>query len=182
MAAERMTVAEKDIAAEVAVRGLRLQAAIPAVATTRIEAVLDCLAGEPHWKLRYKGAARDIFFLTTLENAPAFIASMIDTAEAHKYPARDIGVYLQPQHQGVAYHCEFSLPFDPTDAGETAKMRDLFTTASERLISEGCYFSRPYGGWANTVYNRDAASREALQVVKRILDPNNILNPSKLCF
>lgn len=182
MPAERMAVAEKDIAAEVARRGLRLQSAIAGLATQRIDAVLDGLAREPHWKLRYKGGVRDIFFHTTLENAPAFLAGMITAAEAHKYPAGDVGVYLQPQHQGVAWHCEFSLPFDPADAGETAKMKSLFTAASGRLISEGGYFSRPYGEWADRVYNRDAQSREALRVVKKILDPNNVLNPSKLCF
>ena len=182
MAAERMAVAEKDIAAEVAARGLRLQSAIPAVATTRVDAAVDGLAEEPHWKFRHKGSVRDIFFLTTLDKVPAFVGSVVDTAEAHKYPAGDIGVYLQPQHQGMAYHCEFSLPFDPTDAGEKAKMRGLFAAASEQLIGEGAYFSRPYPDWADKVYNRDAASREALRVVKKILDPNNILNPSKLCF
>jgi len=177
-----MTVAEKDIAAEVAVRGLPLRTALQAVATKRIDAILDGLAKEPHWKLRSKGGVRDIFFHSTLENVPAFLGSMMETAEAHKYRAADVGVYLQPQHQGVAYHCEFSLPFDPADALETAKMKGLFTAASERLIGEGAYFSRPYGEWADKVYNRDAQSREALRVVKKILDPNNVLNPSKLCF
>ena len=61
-------------------------------------------------------------------------------------------------------------------------MKGLLSTASERLIGEGAYFSRPYGEWADKVYNRDAQSREALRVVKKILDPNNVLNPSKLCF
>jgi len=54
--------------------------------------------------------------------------------------------------------------------------------AGKRLISDGAYFSRPYGEWADPVYNRDAASRDALRTVKKILDPNNVLNPSKLCF
>ena len=49
-------------------------------------------------------------------------------------------------------------------------------------MAEGAYFSRPYGEWADAVYNRDAASRDLLRAVKKILDPNNILNPSKLCF
>jgi FAD/FMN-containing dehydrogenase len=107
---------------------------------------------------------------------------MLAAAEAHKYPAADVGIYLQPQHQGVAYHCEFSLPYDPSDARETAKVKALFSAASEQLIAEGAYFSRPYGEWADPVYNRDAQSTTALRTVKKILDPNNVLNPSKLCF
>ena len=46
--AERVAVAEKDIAAEVAARGLRLQTALPGVTTARVDAVLKGLAiGSP---------------------------------------------------------------------------------------------------------------------------------------
>jgi len=179
---ERVATAEKDISAEVAARGLRLVTALPALPTARVEAVLTGLAGEPHWKLRHKGGVRDIFFHTTLDKASGYLATMLAAAEAHKYPTADVGVYLQPQHQGVAYHCEFSLPFDPGDAREAAKLKALFTRASEQLIGQGGYFSRPYGEWADPVYNRDAQSTAALRTVKNILDPNNVLNPSKLCF
>lgn len=179
---ERVAVAEKDISAEVAARGLQMLKAVPGLATARVEAALSGWAGEPHWKLRSKGGVQDIFFHTPLDKAPDFLATMLAAAEAHKYPTADVGVYLQPQHQGVAYHCEFSLPYDPTDPKETAKLKALFTKASEQLIAQGAYFSRPYGEWADPVYNRDAQSTAALRTVKQILDPNNVLNPSKLCF
>ena len=188
---ERMAVAEKDIADAVAAQSLGLLSAIPGLATSRVEAAVHGLAdvdeaygagAAGHWKLRYKGAVRDIFFHTTLENAPGFLATMLDAAAAHKYPVADVGVYLQPQHQGVAYHCEFSLPFAPGEKSEADKVRALFSAASKQLIHEGAYFSRPYGEWADPVYNRDAASRDALRTVKKIVDPNNVLNPSKLCF
>jgi FAD/FMN-containing dehydrogenase len=181
-AAERVAVSEQDIAAEVAIRGLRLQTDIPGVTTSRIEAAVYGVASEPHWRLRVKGGVAYIFFHTTLENAPRYLAIMSDTAAAHKYPVEEMGVYLQPQHQGVSYHMEFSLPYVPQDEADTAKARELYSDASTRLIAEGAYFSRPYGEWAGLVYNRDAATRETLRVVKKILDPNNILNPSKLCF
>jgi len=32
------------------------------------------------------------------------------------------------------------------------------------------------------VYDRDARNREMIRTIKRIFDPNNILNPGKLCF
>ncbi len=179
---ERMAVAEKDIAEAVAAQGLRLLPAIPGLATSRIEAAIHGLADSSHWKMRCKGSVRDIFFHTTLENAPGFLSTMLDAAAAHKYPVADVGVYLQPQHQGVAYHCEFSLPLAPDDKHDVDKVRALFTDASTRLINGGAYFSRPYGEWADPVYNRDAASRDALRTVKKIVDPNNVLNPSKLCF
>ncbi len=57
---QRVAVAEQDIAAEVAARGLRLQTALPGVATSRIEAVLAGFAGEPHWKLRQRRRGRHL--------------------------------------------------------------------------------------------------------------------------
>jgi FAD/FMN-containing dehydrogenase len=181
-ATERVAVSEQDIAAEVATKGLRLQTAVSGVPTSRIEAVLDGVASGPHWKLRAKGGVADIFFHTTLEHAPGYLATMLRAAATHGYPVADVGVYLQPQHQGVSYHMEFSLPYAPEDKADMAKVRALYSAASSRLIAEGAYFSRPYGEWADPVYNRDAATRDTLRVVKKILDPNNILNPSKLCF
>jgi FAD/FMN-containing dehydrogenase len=200
--AERIAVAEKDAAEAVAAHGLRLLPAIPGLANNRVEAAVYGLYGEEdgtvtaggdaasngvgdgagHWKLRYKGAAADIFFHAPLEKAPGFLGTMVNAAVAHKYPVGDVGVYLQPQHQGVAYHCEFSFPFARDDKRESDKARALFSDASRRLINEGAYFSRPYGAWAEPVYNRDAAGRDVLRTVKKILDPNNVLNPSKLCF
>jgi FAD/FMN-containing dehydrogenase len=182
LAEERVAVAEKDIAAEVAGRGLQLHVELPGVTATQVERFLSGLAGEPHWKLRHKGGVRDIFFLAPLEKAPGFVETLRAGAKACRYPGEQVGVYLQPQHQGVAWHCEFSLPLDPADSEETAVTKTLFTEASAALMEQGAYFSRPYGEWAAAVYNRDAQSRKVLCTVKGFLDPNNVLNPGKLCF
>jgi FAD/FMN-containing dehydrogenase len=148
-----------------------------------VDGVLGGVAADPHWKLRLKGGVADIFFHTSLDNAPGHLATMLDEAAAHMYPVADVGVYLQPQHQGVVYHMEFSLPYAAVDKADVAKARALYSAASQRLMAGGAaYFSRPYGEWADAVYNRDAAARDILRAVKKILDPNNILNPSKLCF
>jgi FAD/FMN-containing dehydrogenase len=186
---DRMAVAEKDIAEAVAASGKRLLPAIPGLATSRVEEAVYGLYdgaatadGAAHWKLRDKGGVADILFHTPLDKAAGYLATMLDTAVAHKYPVGDVGVYLQPQHQGVAYHMEFSLPYAKDDEHDAGKARALFTAVSNRLISDGAYFSRPYGEWADPVYNRDAAGRDALRTVKKIVDPNNVLNPSKLCF
>jgi FAD/FMN-containing dehydrogenase len=186
---DRMAVAEKDIAEAVAASGRQLLQAIPGLATSRVEAAVFGLYdgtaaadGAAHWKLRAKGGVADILFHTPLDRAAGFLATVLDAAVTHTYPVGDVGVYLQPQHQGVAYHMEFSLPYAKEDKAEAAKARVLFTAASRQLINDGAYFSRPYGEWADPVYNRDAAGRDALRTVKKIVDPNNVLNPSKLCF
>jgi FAD/FMN-containing dehydrogenase len=179
---KRVEVQEKDLRDMTEQFGLHLASAIPGA---RSGQVLDALlrpSREPYWKLGYRGGCQDIFFQTTLNKVPEFVRTMYSLAEALKYSTSDIGIYIQPQHQGVAYHCEFSLPFDPDNKKEVAKTKELFTKASEKLIKQGAYFSRPYGMWANMVYNRDAQSTILLKEIKEIFDPNHVLNPGKLCF
>ena len=98
------------------------------------------------------------------------------------YPSADIGVYIQPVHQGVGCHCEFILPLNRENSMETTRMEKLFNTVSRRLFKQGAFFSRPYGIWADLVYNRNVRNTIVTQKVKEIFDPNNVMNPGKLCF
>ena len=108
--------------------------------------------------------------------------SMSSAAGECRYPLSDIGVYIQPVHQGVGSHCEFVLPVSRSDQAEMEKVHRLFRKSSLRLHRQGAYFSRPYGIWADTVYNADAATTNAIRKIKAIFDPNNVMNPGKLCF
>ncbi len=179
---ERVEFQEKDIT-DIAQRfGRRLVPAIPGARNGEVlKAVLNP-SKEPYWKLGYKGGYQDIFFLTTLNRTPEFVRTMNSVVEANGYPASDIGVYIQPLHQGANCHCEFILPFDRDNPREATRMRQLFTKASEELLKQGAFFSRPYGIWANMAYKRDAQTTMVLKKVKGIFDPNNVMNPGKLCF
>jgi hypothetical protein len=180
--AEKLDVQEKDLNDLVQQFGLKLLSGLPGTTNKEVLDTILNTSTEPYWKFKYKGGCDDIFFLTTLDKAPQYIDTMNATAKAFRYPESKIGVYIQPQHQGVSHHCEFNLYYDPKDAKESAKLKALYARASEELIGQGAYFARPYGMWANLVYNRDAQSTMALRKVKRIFDPNNIMNPGKLCF
>ncbi|MCZ7664637.1 MAG: FAD-binding oxidoreductase [Thermoleophilia bacterium] len=179
---ERADVQEKDISEAARACGLELLPALPGAATGQIEDALTGCSPEPYWKLAYRGDTADVFFLAALDKASGFVATARTIAEEHGYPAGDMGVYLQPQHQGVAHHCELSFPFDPSDPRELARTKAVHTQIGERLIGQGAYFSRPYGSWADLVYNRDAQSTMLLRKIKGIFDPNNVMNPGKLCF
>jgi FAD/FMN-containing dehydrogenase len=179
---ERVEFQRRDISDIAQQFGLQLLPAIPGAETGEVlEAFLNP-SKDPYWKLGSRGGCQDIFFLTTLNRTPEFVKTIFSVAEACGYPASEIGVYIQPVHQGASCHCEFSLPFDPEDPKEVTRARTLFTQASEALLKQGAFFSRPYGIWANMAYNRDAQTTAALRKIKKIFDPNNIMNPGKLCF
>ena len=107
---------------------------------------------------------------------------MEEVTGRHGYPASGIGVYVQPQHQGVSQHVEFSFPFDPASRSEVETVKAVYSAVSQTLIEQGAYFSRPYGLWADLVYSRDATASRVLRTVKQIVDPKQVLNPGKLCF
>jgi FAD/FMN-containing dehydrogenase len=177
---ERIAYQKKDILAQARGYGLVAQPMIPGGSTTAFLASLESPA-EPFWKFKLNGGCSDIFFLTTLDRVPQFINLMHGLCNEHQYDVRDMGVYIQPIQQGRNCHCEFNLTYDPDDKEESEKVRRLFAAASELMLKEGAFFSRPYGDWAHMVYNRDAATRESIMKLKGIFDPQNIMNPGKLC-
>ncbi len=129
------------------------------------------------WKLRLTGGYQDIFFITNFEKIPEFI-SIIE-----KLIPLNLGVYIQAINQGTSYHCEFDIFYNPFDKQETMSVKEKFLEASIKLMDSGAFFNRPYGIWAKEVFKRHQDSTQiALKKVKRIFDPNNVLNPGVLCF
>jgi len=173
---------EKDTRDIVQQYGLELLPAVSGIGGGQLMSTILNSSPVTYWKLIYKGACQDIFFMSTLDKIPEFVDTVFASANALRYPVSDIGIYLQPQHQGTACHCEFNLPYNSGNKAEIDRVRELLETCSEALIKQGAYFSRPYGIWADMVYNRDARNKEMIRTIKGIFDPNNILNPGKLCF
>jgi FAD/FMN-containing dehydrogenase len=179
---ERVAFQEQDIS-ELAQRfGLELLPAVNGISGTEVLKSILNPSAEPYWKQNFKGAFQELFFLNTLEKAPQFIQCMYKAAESLGYPTSEIGVYLQPIHQGASCHIEFDLYYDPQNTRETSRMKELYTTASEELLKQGAYYSRPYGIWAGMAFNRDAQTTRVLRKIKGIFDPKNVMNPGKLCF
>lgn len=179
---ERVEVQTLDLGRLALKFGLALESSLAGVDANELAKAFESDSGEPYYKLKQKGGCREIFFLTTLDKVPQFVAKVFSVAERNRYASTDVGIYIQPQHQGVSQHVEFSFPFDPADTDQADKARQLYAEASEALMAEGAYFSRPYGPWAEMVYSRDATAARILRVVKGIVDPKNVLNPGKLCF
>ena len=177
---ERVSAQELDIAEIAQQFGLKM---VPAVNGAKGDQVLEKIlnpSGSKYWKETYKGAFQDIFFTTTLDKTPAFIQAMNTMAEECGYPTTDIGTYIQPQNMGTSCHCEFSLPYDASDAKQTEQVKKLFQKASESFAMMGAYYLRPHGIWAHLQLNKDAQSTSLLKKMKDIFDPNNIMNTGKL--
>jgi len=168
-----------DIAGRLGLKPTRTLGGISAAELLRM---LRRPSEEPYWKLRGKGSCQDIFFLTTYDRCTELIMTMNNATNKYGYPLPDMGVYLQPVIQGTSCHCEFNLFFDASNPKERDRIQELFTDASRQLMDRGAYFSRPYGSWADVVYRRDAETTIALRKLREIFDPNNIMNPGKLCF
>jgi FAD/FMN-containing dehydrogenase len=129
-----------------------------------------------------RGASEDVFFITIYDQLEAQIQAMFAAADSLGLPAFDIGIYLQPLVQGVNCHCEFNLFYAPDNRSEAERVKRLSTFAVQTLMNHGAFFSRPYGHNVELIMNRDAATVSALRKIKGITDPQNIMNPGKLCF
>jgi len=179
---ERIAVMEKYLKEICTSIGVQAYTSLPG-AEGRESRVLELLSNswnkEPYWKLRFDGFCQDIFFLSPPSKVSKFVEIMNEVVTRFNYPKEEVRCYIQPMVQGRGYHCEFSLPYN---IQQVEIVRRLFIVASEILIRDSAFFSRPYGLWAEMVYRQYPEGMRVLKKLKSIFDPNNILNPGKLCF
>ncbi|MFX1275592.1 MAG: FAD-binding oxidoreductase [Promethearchaeota archaeon] len=129
------------------------------------------------WRMRLRGGSQNIFFISNYNNIPKFISLV------KKQVSNDLGIYIQPINQGTSYHCEFNLFYNPEEYARSQDFKERYMGISKELMDNGAFFNRPYGLWADEVFNRHADSTQmALKKVKKIFDPKNVLNPGVLCF
>jgi FAD/FMN-containing dehydrogenase len=179
---ERVSYLQKDIASIAQSIRIEPSRSVGTVSAFELMNVLHQPPSDAFWKFKGDGACADIFFITIYDKLQELVDVMKNVAVRYDYRLPDMGIYLQPIVQGVNYHCEFNLFFDRDNAEEREKVGELSDAASRALSAQGAFFSRPYGPWADMAFGRDAASTIALRKVKGIFDPNNIMNPGKLCF
>ncbi len=136
-----------------------------------------------YWKLRWKGAFQDILFITTLDKAPAFIRAAVEISSNLGYPPEEIGCYIQPLVRGGACHMELNFFYDSSNDEQRQKVKNIYEKLVKSLFDMGAFFSRPYGSFLSDItYKRNPVYSRVLKEVKEIFDPNNIMNPGKLCF
>ena len=179
---DRIAAYIKDIAVMNQRIGLDSQKAVGVVSADAMLKKVQRPCEEPYWKLRLKGSSQDVFYLTIHDHMEEQIDAMKEMSEEIGYAPTELGIYIQPIVQGTGYHCEFNLFYDPYSFAETDRVKDLASMSTRNLMNMGAFFSRPYGDEANWIFNRDAATTDALRRVKKIFDPNYVMNPGKVCF
>jgi hypothetical protein len=179
---ERITAYIKDIAVMNQRIGLDTSKSAGLIPADAMLKKIQKPCDDPYWKLNLKGANQDIFFLTIYDHLERQISAMKEMSEEIGYSPTDLGLYIQPIVQGTGYHCEFNLFYDPYSYTESDRVKDLTSMATKGLMNMGAFFSRPYGDEANWIFNRDAATTDALRRIKKIFDPNHVMNPGKVCF
>lgn len=179
---EKVAWMEADFRDMVARTGLEAKNAIQGANAEDMSHMLSQPSGEPYWKLRYKGGCSDLFFLTTLDKTQSFISAVYDMSQSKRLSQKDIGVYIQPVVQDTSCHCEFDVYYDPANAIEMERVRWITTQGAANLANMGAFFSRPYGPWAKIAYGRATETAIMQKKIKKIFDPNDVLNPGQLCF
>jgi hypothetical protein len=179
---EKVQYMEADLKELAGSCGLTLNTGISRIESEAFEGLLTRPSPEPYWKMRLKGGFSDVLFLTTQGKTPQYSREMLELAQKQGYPVNDIGVYIQPVMQGVSCHCEFNLYYDPENKTESEMTRKLAVEAAGCLEDQGAFFSRPYGEWAKVAYRHSEDTVDIQRKMKKIFDPNGILNPGKLCF
>jgi FAD/FMN-containing dehydrogenase len=163
--------------------GVELHDALAGVDAISVQSLLGRPSDAVYWKLQPRGRCQEIFFTTTLDRCQEFYESFKEVAGEVGFPPDQIGVYIQPIVQGTNAHCGFDLYYNHRDDSAVEKMMLLLTKGQLKLLSEGAYFSRPYGVITDAVYERATPSTvRAMRQVKSIFDPNHVLNPGTLCF
>jgi len=135
--------------------------------------------GDTYWKHRSRGGRAEVFFNTTLNRVPEFEAAVRETADVLGYPAAETGIYLQPLERARACFLEFGFDYAP-DAADDA--RKLLRAVQRRVLDLGGHFTTPYGEFAESVFSRAAGHTSLMRQVKAAFDPNDVMNPGKLCF
>ncbi len=138
------------------------------------------------WRMQkrfsYRGSCHQIMFCSAPDRVEQFDGTVSRVTGQFSYKADSIGICLLPMERARSFYCTYDLHCNLADAEESAHVSNLFDKLSEELVEAGAFFDRPYGKWANLVYSRAGTYTEYLKKIKHELDPNNIMNPGKLCF
>jgi FAD/FMN-containing dehydrogenase len=180
---EKVAYQEKDLRTLAAEVGFEIKTTVGAVMG------LDKIVADElilPWRLLkrfgYKGTCQSLMFKATATNLPKIEAVLNEVCARYNYSTAEVGAYIQPVERARTFDCRIDLHAWQNREADRENVKALYEEVSDAIIEAGAFFDRPYGPWADMMYRRNATYAEYLRKIKAELDPNNILNPGKLCF
>ena len=151
-----------------------------------IEPLLDGNTVDPHPKFSDKEIAIDVFYNTTLDRLKEHLFSVEEILKKQGFPLERTNIYLQPVIQARSVNVEFSLLADRPDSEKQdfsiEKVSAICKEIAQNVASKGAFFSRSYKLINDIAFSREDAFTDGLEKLKRIFDPDNILNKGQLIF
>ncbi|NVM54379.1 MAG: FAD-binding oxidoreductase [Candidatus Helarchaeota archaeon] len=129
---------------------------------------------------QYRGTCLHIPFYVNLDKISEFNIIAEELSKKRGYPIEDLFGYLMPIEQVHTCYYDFTIYYDRNNQDESEQRRKLYLDLSEAIIENGGIIDRPYGPWAKMIFSRNQAYYEFWRQVKKIVDPNEIMNPGQL--
>lgn len=166
----------KEIAGK---HGLELKRSIGKVDADKLLSVSTTTCGEVDFRHKLKGNCLSVFFLTTLNRCESLTRKIFDITTSQNLNKDEIGFYIQPVVQNHACHMEIMIPYDSSDSTSVNNMKIIENKLVKAMLRENIFFSRPYGPSGGLVFKKNPMNKKLMKEVKKIFDPNSILNRGK---
>jgi len=137
---------------------------------------------ETYWKQALRGQCHDIPFHTTIDRLPGIVDDIQRILSAQWLGDSEFGLYIQPLEYGRAYFCRYHLYYDPQAEAIKRHLMALDQQVNRQLFLAGTLFNTPNEPQSALTFSHSDLITDTLKKVKRIFDPNGIMNPGKLCF
>lgn len=177
LAKSRVAYQEADIRRKAGQAGLKMERALGRVSAGEFLSLAVRPCGPRDWRRHPWGECLSVFFLTTLDRAGDFVEAFEKLAARHGFGPDRVGVYIQPVVQNHGCHMEFLVPFD--GRRDLSAAATLERESAEALMGLGAFFSRPYLSAGDLVFSRNQVNTMVLKKIKKIFDPNRVLNRGK---
>jgi len=130
---------------------------------------LDGLLDRPWYAIDYP----HLGFYTTFNRILEFDKVVDDTIKSEGYSMGDIGRKLISVSYGGGVFCEYDFPTDE-------RAWELAGEVGVRLVERGAFFDRLQGKIAEATYSRMPDNLNLIRKIKKMMDPQNVLNPQEL--
>jgi hypothetical protein len=167
--------------------GLEAKDNISGITQNEIQPLIDGGTIDPHPKFSETSIAFDIFYNTTLDRLQTHLKGVDDILNRDGIPMDRVNIYIQPVIQARAVNLEFSIIADRPDSDKIEysleKVRALCKEIGRFASLNGGFFSRSYELINNIAFtDKNQVFQEGLRKLKRIFDPDMILNKGQLIF